>query len=295
MTFTQELLRSLQGMFPQALIFATVPLIPFILAERIWPVGQVPRWRDYSANILISLSTAYLYLPMGIAAGLWSARLRAVLPWKPFAFTFDSLVAVPVIGSGLEILALIFVPVFLHDLWFYWAHRLAHRVPLLWALHRIHHSDEHMNASSWARDHFLQEGWNRLFSIFTLGLIVDLDPHAAGKAAVYSGLFLSFLSMFYHSAIRVQLPWLDRILVTPQVHRVHHAVDRAYYDRNFVDALPVFDILFGTYHRPGKDEFPATGLGPAFPAPRSVWSAQFGPLLEIGRSVLPMLRRAQAG
>jgi len=55
----------------------------------------------------------------------------------------------------------------------------------------------------------------------------------------------------------------------------------------FADALPIFDLVFGTYYRPRREEFPATGLGPDFPAPRSLLSAQFGPLAAVGI----MLRR----
>jgi len=290
-TFTQTLLSSLKGMFPDVLIFSLFPMIPFIVAERVWPVGQVPRFRDYGMNVLINLSTACLSLPLGIAAGLWSSQMRHVLPWTPFAFTFHNIGAVPVVGPALELLAMILVPLIIHDSWFYFAHRLEHRVSLLWEFHKIHHSDENMNTSTWARDQFLQESWRAFFAIFTLGLIVDLDLSDAGKAALYSNLFLMCLSMFYHSAIRVQLPWLDHIFVTPQVHRIHHAADPAYHNKNFADALPLFDILFGTYHRPGKDEFPATGLGSEFPAPRSLWSAQFGPVIAVGRTFLQMLGR----
>jgi len=289
-TFTQTLMSSSREMFPDVVIFSLVPLIPFIIAEQIWPVGKAPRFRDYGMNLLISLSTAYLSLPLGIAAGLWSAQVRHVLPWKPFSFTFHSIGTVPAVGPALEILAMIFVPLVLHDLWFYWSHRLEHRIPVLWAFHRIHHSDERMNTSTWARDHFLQNSWRAFFSIFTLGLIVDLDLAEAGKAALYSNLFLMALSLFYHSAIRVRLPWLDRILVTPQVHRIHHAVDAGYHNKNFSDALPIFDIVFGTYHRPARDEFPGTGLGPEFPAPRSLWAAQFGPVGAVVRMLLPQRR-----
>jgi len=190
---------------------------------------------------------------------------------------------------------MIFVPLVLHDLWFYWAHRLEHRVPLLWAFHKLYHSDELMNTSTWARDHFLQAAWTAFFPAFTLGLIFDLRLADAGKAALYSNLFLMAMSLFYHSAIRAQLPWLDRILVTPQVHRIHHAVDPAYHNRNFADALPIMDILFGTYHRPAKNEFPQTGLGPDFPAPRSIWSAQFGPLGALISAGLSSLRSCFRG
>ena len=294
MTFTQILLSQVKGVFPGLLYWSVLPLIPFIIAEQIWPVGEAPRARDYGMNILISLSTVYLSMPLGIFAGLWSAQLCHLLPWKPISFTFNSIGAVPIVGPGLEILTMIFVPLFLHDLWFYWAHRLEHKVPVLWAFHRIHHSDERMSTATWARDHFMQESWRAFFSVFTLGLIVDLDLSEAGKAALYSNMFLFGLSMFYHSAIRVQLPWFDRILVTPQVHRIHHSVGPEHYNTNFADALPIFDILFGTYRLPAKDEFPATGVGPEFPPPRTLWSAQFRPLLTVGKMLIPTQRTRQA-
>jgi sterol desaturase/sphingolipid hydroxylase (fatty acid hydroxylase superfamily) len=134
-----------------------------------------------------------------------------------------------------------------------------------------------------ARDHFLQTAWRSFFRVFTLGLILVLSPAQAGKVAVYLAMFLNALSLFYHSAIRVRLAWLDRVFVTPQMHRIHHSVDPQHYNKNFADALPIFEILFGTYHRPSPAEFPATGLGPTFLAPRSVWSAQFGPVWAAAR------------
>ena len=287
MNFVNIVLSSMKGMFPALLLWTIPPLIPFIVAEQLWPVGQAPRWRDYGMNALISVSTAYLALPLGIAAGLWSAQLRHLLPWKPISFSFRNIGAVPAAGPALEVLAMIFVPLFVHDFWFYWSHRIEHRVPALWAFHKLHHSDELMNASTWARDHFLQDVWRAFFSVFTLGLMVDLDFTEAGKAALYSNLFLTGMSLFYHSAIRVRLPWLDRILVTPQVHRIHHSIDPEHHNKNFADALPIFDIVFGTYHRPAKEEFPATGLGAEYPAPRSIWSAQFGPLLAVANMLMP--------
>jgi sterol desaturase/sphingolipid hydroxylase (fatty acid hydroxylase superfamily) len=287
MSFLQTIAASLKGMFPTVLYWLVLPLIPFMIAEQLRPVGKAPGWRDYGTNILISLSTACLSLPLGIVAGLWSGKLHQFLPWKPISFSFGRIAAIPIAGHALEILAMIFVPLLIHDCWFYWSHRIEHKVPILWEFHKIHHSDERMNSSTWARDHFLQESWRAFFSVFTLGLIVDLDLSEAGKAALYSTIFLVGLSMFYHSAIRIELPWLDRVLVTPQVHRIHHSVDVEHHNRNFADVLPIFDIVFGTYHRPAREDFPATGLGPESPAPGSFLSAQFGPLLAAGRLLRP--------
>jgi len=291
MTFFETLARGLKGMFPGVLLWVVVPLIPFIIAEQVRPLGQRPGWRDYALNILISLSTSLLMLPVGIAAGLCSARLHPLLAWKPWSL-FGALGQVPAVGPGLELVAMVLIPVLLHDLWFYWAHRLQHRLPFLWQFHKVHHSDVRMNCSTFARDHFLQAAWTTFFPIFTLGLLIDLDLKAAGKAALYSNLFLVLWTMFSHSAIRVRLPWLDRVLVTPQVHRIHHSLDPAHFNSNFADALPIVDILFGTFRRPRGDEFPPTGL-PDFPAPRTLWAAQLGPLREIGLMLRPRPRRAR--
>jgi sterol desaturase/sphingolipid hydroxylase (fatty acid hydroxylase superfamily) len=269
------------------LIIGPLMLIPFIVAEQIWPVHRRPGWRDYLPNVLISMSTPFLSLPFGIAAGFASESLRAHLPWKPLGFSYDTIGRVPFGGGVLEILAMTFLPLIVHDLWFYWAHRIEHKVPVLWEFHKLHHSDELMNCSTWARDHFLQATWIAVFPAFTLGLIFDISAAQAGAAAALSGLFISLQSMFYHSAIRARVPWLDRILVTPQVHRIHHSTSSHHYNHNFADALPLFDMMFGTYHKPGRDEFPETGLGDDYPAPRSLWAAQFGPALRGIKTLVP--------
>ena len=282
MSFLEILAASVKGSFPGLLYWLVFPMVPFIIAEQLRPVAAAPKLRDYWMNLLISISTAYLSLPLGISAALLSGKLRHLLPWKPLSWSFHSIAAVPVVGHGLEVLAMIFVPLFIHDCWFYWSHRIEHRLPVLWQFHKLHHSDELMNTTTWARDHFLQEGWRAFFSVFTLGLFIDLKLAEAGKAALYSTMFLVALSMFYHSAIRIHLPWLDYLVVTPQVHRIHHSALPEHRDKNFADALPIFDIVFGTFERPKREEFPPTGLGPESSAPRSLLAAQFGPLLAVG-------------
>jgi sterol desaturase/sphingolipid hydroxylase (fatty acid hydroxylase superfamily) len=277
MDFAQALSTGLRDLLPQ-LAFLPLPLVPFFVAEQLRPVERRPSWRDYGLNVLISMSTAVLALPAGVAAGLWSARLREILPWPLPGLSLAGIGSLPCAGASLETLALTFIPLVVHDAWFYWAHRIEHRVPFLWEFHKLHHSDELMNASTFARDHFLQAVWITLFPVFTMGLVLDLSPIQSGKAALYSSLFLTLQSMLYHSAIRIRLRWLDRVLVTPQVHRIHHSPDPNHYNRNFSDSLPLFDILFGTYHRPGRDEFPSTGLGATQPVPRSLWVAQVAPV-----------------
>src|SRR5262249_41141525 len=147
MSFLQILTASLKGMFPGLLYWLVLPMIPFIVAEQLRPVGAAPRLRDYWVNVLISISTAYLSLPLGIAAAVCSSKLHHLLPWKPLSWSFHRLAAVPLVGPGLEVAAMILVPLFIHDSWFYWSHRIEHRMPVLWEFHKLHHSDELMNTS----------------------------------------------------------------------------------------------------------------------------------------------------
>ena len=84
--------------------------------------------------------------------------------------------------------------------------------------------------------------------------------------------------MFYHWPIRVELPWLDYIFVTPRVHRVYHSVRVEHHNNNFTEVLPIVDIVFGTSARPVREEFPETDLGTEMASPRSLPAAQFAPI-----------------
>jgi len=77
MSFLQILTSSISGMFPAIVYWTILPMIPFIIAEQLRPVGKAPACRDYGMNILIGLSTACLSLPLGIAAGRLTKRDRA--------------------------------------------------------------------------------------------------------------------------------------------------------------------------------------------------------------------------
>jgi len=269
---------------PMIAISFPVLLAPFVWLERRRPVATPPSWRDYGKNFGIFISTQAIAAPTAISAAHASAAIRAVAPWPTLDFTFADIgVGLPILDAVLRVLAMIFLPLLLHDVWFYWSHRLEHKLPWLWRFHRLHHSDPNMNASTYARDHFLQTVWRSLFAAFTLGLFVDIELRQAEQAALLSSLFLGLWSQFYHSAARIRLPWLHYILVTPQVHRIHHSLSPRHHDKNFADVFPVFDLLFGTFYRPQAEEFPATGLADQV-APANWWEAQCEPLRRVPRA-----------
>jgi len=289
MSFVDSVLPVLKGLLPQILVMQGL-LIPFVILEQLLPAGARPRLGDYILNILISLTTLVLTLPLSVFAGAGGAYVREKLGLTPFGFSFGTLGEIPHVGGALEILAILAATMVLHDLWFYWSHRIEHKVPFLWEFHKLHHSDERMSSSTWARDHFLQSVWRSIFPAFTFGLVLQLEVQEAGQVGLYAALLTSLLSMFYHSGVRLHLPWMNRVLVTPQVHRIHHSTDPKHHDKNFADFLPIFDIVFGTYHAPQRNEFPETGLGREYKAPKNVFSAQIRPVIGAVRTLLPKSR-----
>jgi sterol desaturase/sphingolipid hydroxylase (fatty acid hydroxylase superfamily) len=76
---------------------------------------------------------------------------------------------------------------------------------------------------------------------------------------LFSGLFLLF-GLFPHMNARIDLGPLTRVILGPQVHRLHHSIDPAHFNTNFAGAFPVWDLAFGTYREPDRGEFPLTGL-----------------------------------
>jgi sterol desaturase/sphingolipid hydroxylase (fatty acid hydroxylase superfamily) len=140
------------------------------------------------------------------------------------------------------------------DLAIYLQHVLFHAVPALWRLHRMHHADLEIDVTTGARFHPIEI---LLSMCIKLGVVAALGAPAAGVLAFE--VLLNATSMFNHSNVRLPA-WLDRVLrwivVTPDMHRVHHSIAARETNSNFGFNLPWWDRLFGTY----RDQ-PAAGHG----------------------------------
>jgi sterol desaturase/sphingolipid hydroxylase (fatty acid hydroxylase superfamily) len=136
------------------------------------------------------------------------------------------------------------------DLISYFTHRLSHKTPVIWRLHRVHHSDTTMDSSTYFRGHPL-----------------ELTFAAANiAAAAIFGLEVTTLTIYFlvllpfvisqHSNFQSPV-WMDttigKIFTTPNMHKIHHHQDQEYTDSNFADIFILWDRLFGTYkHTPVK-------------------------------------------
>lgn len=142
--------------------------------------------------------------------------------------------------------ALLFI---LSEFLYYWQHRMSHEVRWLWASHSVHHSAEELTLPAAFR-----LGWTGSISglwLFFLPLPL-LGFHPVAVAAILA-VNLRY-QYFLHSELPPWLGPLEWVFNTPAAHRVHHASNPAYLDRNYGGVLIVFDRLFGTYARETVDE-----------------------------------------
>ncbi len=139
-------------------------------------------------------------------------------------------------------------------------HWLRHKVPVLWALHAVPHSQRELNLLSDLRNHPLEQVIKE-----TVHLTVFVLFGAPLTLSVAYPLMRSSFTRFYHANVRTNLGWLRYVLVTPQSHRVHHSVLPEHRDTNFGTTFSIWDRLFGTACR-DTDVYPPTGVDdPRFP------------------------------
>lgn len=266
-------------LYAYGLLVVTWPVL--LLLEKLTPVNAHTPRSNYLFNWKIVLSNLLLTpLFYALAVALSAIVARALgLPALPYP-AFDLSLGVPVLDAVLEGLVLLLTACFLTDFWYYWWHRMQHELPFLWELHKLHHSDEHLNATTIYRSHFFELAGQALVRGLTVGLLVDLSAMPQTLLAILvAGLLPPVWDFFIHANVRMS--GLSRLLPffsTPQYHWIHHSKLPEHQDKNFAIWLPVFDVVFGSYYRPHVDEYPPTGLSTGERI-ETVWEAQAGPLL----------------
>jgi sterol desaturase/sphingolipid hydroxylase (fatty acid hydroxylase superfamily) len=212
--------------------------------------GRVPsqskarRWLANLAIVVIDAVVLRLLFPV-LAVGF--AATATAGGWGLF-----NLIELP---GWLEIV----LAVILLDGAIYWQHRLFHVVPLFWRLHRMHHADNDFDASTALRFHPLEIVVSMLIKLAVVAL---LGP--AATAVLIFEVLLNGMAMFNHGNVRLPTGldrWLRRLLVTPDMHRVHHSVHDSEYNSNFGFNLPWWDRLFGSYTAQPKDGHEGMTIG----------------------------------
>lgn len=147
----------------------------------------------------------------------------------------------PVLATAPPILALLAYYLTI-DFFSYWVHRLFHRIPTLWILHRYHHSAREMTMLNTFRSHPLYDAIASLWMAVPLLFI----PAPAG-GSILIALAIRVHTLLLHSNISADWGWIGRWLIqSPAAHRVHHSRKQAHFDKNFGATLIIWDRMFGT-------------------------------------------------
>ena len=152
---------------------------------------------------------------------------------------------------SLSIWLTVSVSVVLLDLAIYWQHRVFHQVPILWRLHRVHHADPDFDLTTALRFHPIEI---LLSMLIKLAVIVLLGPPLV--AVLLFEVILNGMAMFNHANARLPKSVdqiLRPVLVTPDMHRVHHSIHHPEFNRNFGFNLAIWDRIFGTYKEQPDD------------------------------------------
>jgi len=220
----------------KVIVFATPVFLLLIALELLWSrsrasrtAGQTPYRLNDAINSISLGMLSQLTGAMGklLNAGIYSLVYGAVALFPNTAFWTT--------WYGV-LLALV-----LYDLCYYWLHRAGHVVALFWAAHVVHHQSQHYNLSTALRQTSsgLLLGW-----IFYLPMaVLGVPPMVFGVV-----LLIDLLYQFWvHTEQVGKLGWFDRVFCSPSNHRVHHAVNDDYIDKNYGGILILWDRLFGSF------------------------------------------------
>ena len=169
------------------------------------------------------------------------------------------------------------VPLFVYDFFYYWFHRLQHTNTWLWEQHKLHHGDQALNVTTAYRLNWLEEFLKILLMATPWALLLGLNPVESGIASSLTSTISTIQGIFLHSNIRLRFGFLSTALAGPQFHRIHHSIERHHQNKNYTIYFPIWDVLFGTYYHPSREEFPRTGVvgEPSDPTTREILIGPF--------------------
>lgn len=237
-----------------------IPLFLLLMGIE-YGVARKKGWRYFS------FSTSISNLNVGVAE-----RLLDTFTIGIFYFVYDYLHRHFAIFNIQSSVLLWIALLILTDFIWYWYHRLAHEVNILWGAHVVHHQSEDFNYTVSARITVFQAFARMMF--WSVLPVIGFPPAMIISVQLVHGLY----PFFIHTRTIGKLGVLEYIFVTPSHHRVHHACNEQYLDKNYGDVLIIWDKLFGTFVT--EQEEPEYGLTKPLDSHSFLWQ-HFHFLLEI--------------
>lgn len=207
-------------------------------------VRKGPRWASNLGLVVLNTFAARLFVPLTAvaAATMVESRGSGLLHQVQWPWWLEFALAVLML-----------------DLAIYLQHVMFHAAPTLWRLHMVHHADLDFDVTTGLRFHTLEI---LLSGLIKLAAVVVIGP--SPLAVVVFEVLLNATAMFNHGNARMPV-WIDGLLrwivVTPDMHRVHHSVNRSETNSNFGFNFPWWDVFFGTYRDQPADGHDAMTIG----------------------------------
>ena len=167
-----------------------------------------------------------------------------------------------------------------YDFFYYWAHRMSHQVNLFWGGHSVHHQSEEYNLSVALRQSSTQTIWTFLF--YTPMAIAGINPLVLLSVSGFNLLY----QFWIHTESINKLPrWFEAVFNTPSHHRVHHARNPKYIDKNHAGTFIIWDKFFGTFK--AEEERPTYGITKNLNSWNPVWAnlAHYSDMLQDIRQI----------
>ena len=170
----------------------------------------------------------------------------------------------PLLGSPGPAVVIVFTLTMLlaYDISYYLYHKAQHKIPLLWELHKVHHSAEVMVGITKDRVHPLDDLMNRMWDgvipgiAFGIWTLVALDPVEVTILGINVYVIRNILMMDFvrHTHFKISFGPLNNVVLCPHWHQAHHSIDPRHYDKNFGLLFSFWDRIFGTLYVPVPDE-----------------------------------------
>ena len=205
----------------------------FTIAERRWPEGSYPEEAHLTTNMFIGVTSA-------LTAFLFLQSTQDLIAEKLSIYDFVDFSA-PVLPNILSyVLCFLFI-----DFIYYALHRLSHHIPILWRLHKVHHSDDRMTASTGLVHHPLEALFIGV-TAFSIYVIVNMPV----GVILFYGAINSLHIAFVHSNMRLPF-WLDfglsKIIYTPSLHKIHHSIRMDEGNSNFGMIFVLWDRVLASW------------------------------------------------
>lgn len=241
------------------------PYLFFLIIERIIGRQQRATREEVTHNFAFLITWVFVFVLVNpiLTRGVSWSKHHTGGPYLDLTFETNNKI-IP------NILAL-FIYFFIYDFFSYWWHRLQHTFPFLWVTHKLHHTDKNLGVTTTMKEHPISFICRTLIIALPMNILFSLTPVTIFWVAYSVRLYGHFI----HTNIDCHFGWLNRILTSPNQHRLHHSLLPEHRDKNFATYFSIIDVIFGTYLPPGKIEAP-TGLdsGETYP---SIWSAYTQP------------------